>query len=303
MRKDSEILSHQISNNTVLSILNEPASPFATHITIPAGISSSEETNNKDLEQAFTLSLNSLQIPQSTTSSTNGINGNQNPKELKFGIPQIDLSLPSGTLAKNGLHEFNPKHYKDQNIAFKAALGLAAREITSGETKPIFCFLTEDQSHLIKWLSSSDISSLGLSKENLVIVTGKHSDDLLWAMEETLHRVESVALVAHFTLLSNIAAQRLSFAAKTKQTPCLLICNHKIEGPNHTQSKWSIWSETPNMDQDQNHSFENERIGLSNSNINKDHYTPKWALKWQAQKGRFTIDLPQSNTSSTPVLH
>jgi len=50
MRKETEILSHQISNNTVFSILNEPASPFATHITIPTGISACEETTTKQLD-------------------------------------------------------------------------------------------------------------------------------------------------------------------------------------------------------------------------------------------------------------
>lgn len=298
MRKETEILSHQISNNTVFSILNEPASPFATHITIPTGISACEETTTKQLEQEFVLSLKALDLPVSPTSSNTGLN--QNKKELNFGVPQIDLSLPSGTLAKNGIHEFNPKHYKDQNTAFKTALSLAAREISPDETKPIFCFLTEDQTHLIKWLSSSEITTLGLSKDNLIVITGKHTDDLLWAMEETFHSMESVALVAHFTLLSNIAAQRLSFAAKDKQTPCLLICNHKIEGPAHTQSRWSIWSESTTEDEV---SFDLEKVGIAINFETDDLKNTKWIMKWQPEKGRFSINLNEENSTNNTFIH
>lgn len=298
MRKETEILSHQISNNTVFSILNEPASPFATHITIPTGISACEETTTKQLEQEFVLSLKALDLPVSPTSSNTGLN--QNKKELNFGAPQIDLSLPSGTLAKNGIHEFNPKHYKDQNTAFKTALSLAAREISPDETKPIFCFLTEDQTHLIKWLSSSEIATLGLSKDNLIVITGKHTDDLLWAMEETFHSMESVALVAHFTLLSNIAAQRLSFAAKDKQTPCLLICNHKIEGPAHTQSRWSIWSESTTEDEV---SFDLEKVGIAINFETDDLKNTKWIMKWQPEKGRFSINLNEENSTNNTFIH
>lgn len=300
MRKETEILSHQISNNTVFSILNEPASPFATHITVPTGISTCEETTTKQLVNEFSLALKALDLSPSPTSSARGLSQNKNSKELNFGAPQIDLSLPSGTLAKDGIHEFNPKHYKDQNTAFKTALSLAAREISPEETKPIFCFLTEDQTHLIKWLSSSEIAALGLSKENLIVITGKHTDDILWAMEETFHSMESVALVAHFTLLSNIAAQRLSFTAKDKQTPCLLICNHKIEGPNHTQSRWSIWSETTTEDEV---SFDFEKIGIATNLEKNDEKSASWIMKWQPEKGRFSINLSEENSANKTIIH
>lgn len=300
MRKETEILSHQINNNTVFSLLNEPASPFATHITIPTGISACEEITTKQLAEEFTLSLKALDLSPFPTSSARGQSQNKNSKELNFGAPQIDLSLPSGTLAKDGIHEFNPKHYKDQNTAFKTALSLAAREISLEETKPIFCFLTEDQTHLIKWLSSGEIAALGLSKENLIVITGKHTDDILWAMEETFHSMESVALVAHFTLLSNIAAQRLSFTAKDKQTPCLLICNHKIEGPNHTQSRWSIWSETMTEDEV---SFDFEKIGIATNLETDDEESASWKMKWHPEKGRFSIHLNEENSTNNTIIH
>ena len=140
MRKETEILSHQISNNTVFFLLNEPASPFATHITIPTGISACEEITTKQLAEEFTLSLKSLDLSPSPTSSARGQSQNKNSKELNFGAPQIDLSLPSGTLAKDGIHEFNPKHYKDQNTAFKTALSPSSQRNQTRRNKTYFLF-------------------------------------------------------------------------------------------------------------------------------------------------------------------
>jgi hypothetical protein len=295
MRKEAEILSHQLAPNTVLSLLDETSAPLATHITIPTGASISSSITDNSTSNEFTKSLKTLELTISPSSSA--YSSQQKTTELNFGTPQIDLSLPQGTLSKDGIHEFNPKHFRDQDLAFKTALTVAAREISSEETKPIFCFLTEDQTNLIQWLSSREISNLGLSKENLIVITAKHTDDLLWAMEETLHTVDAVALVAHFTLLSNISAQRLSFASKSKKTPCLLICNHKIEGPNHTKSKWTVWSET------EEENLQSDKIGLSLSQIKNEKQNASWVIKWQAEKGRFTTSLKETLAPESRKIH
>ncbi len=295
MRKEAEILSHQLAPNTVLSLLDETSAPLATHIAIPTGASIGSSVSDNSISNEFANSLKSLELSISPTSST--YSSKQKTTELNFGTPQIDLSLPQGTLSKDGIHEFNPKHFRDQDLAFKTALTVAAREITSSETKPIFCFLTEDQTNLIKWLSSKEIAKLGLTKENLIVITAKHTDDLLWAMEETLHTVDAVALVAHFTLLSNISAQRLSFASQAKKTPCLLICNHKIDGPNHTTSKWTVWSET------EEESLQGDKIGLSLSQIKNEKQNASWIIKWQAEKGRFTTAPKETLTPESTKIH
>jgi|GEM_PF-6341320 len=300
MRKEAEILSHQLAPNAVLSLLDDTSAPLATHITIPSGASVNSSATNNSTMTEFSNSLKSLELTISPTSSTQS--SQQKATELNFGTPQIDLSLPEGTLSKDGLHEFNPKHFRDQDLAFKTALTLAAREITTSETKPIFCFLTEDQSNLIKWLSSKEISKLGLTKENLIVITAKHTDDLLWAMEETLHTVDAVALVAHFTLLSNISAQRLSFASQSNKIPCLLICNHKIDGPNHTKSKWTVWNETEEENKG-SQILQDGKIGLSLSQIKNEIQNANWIIKWQAEKGRFTTSTKETLASQSTKIH
>ena len=160
MRKEAEILSHQLAPNDVISLLNKSSAPFANHISIPTGAAINLDSSETSIASKFTQSLEALDLGKSSTSSNQPINKKET--ELNFGSPQIDLSLPEGTLAKDGLHEFNPKHFKDQDLAFKIALTLAAREVNSPSSKPIFCFLTEDQTNLINWLSSIEIEKLGL---------------------------------------------------------------------------------------------------------------------------------------------
>lgn len=300
MRKEAEILSHQLASTDVISLLDKSSAPFANHISIPSGSAIQQDTTEKAQIANFAQSLEALDLTANPTSSTQL--DNKKETELNFGNPQIDLSLPQGTLSKDGLHEFNPKHFRDQDLAFKTALTLAAREVNSEETKPIFCFLTEDQTNLINWLSSKEITTLGLSKENLIVITAKHTDDLLWAMEETMHSVKALALVAHFTLLSNISAQRLSFAAKTHKTPCLLICNHKIDGPNHSKSKWTVWTETTNTNCKTSFDQE-EQIGLTLSQIQNEKQNSNWTIKWQAEKGRFITAKKGTFTSESNHLH
>lgn len=296
MRKEAEILSHQLAPNDVISLLNKSSAPFANHISIPTGAAINLDSSETSIASKFTQSLEALDLGKSSTSSNQPINKKET--ELNFGSPQIDLSLPEGTLSKDGLHEFNPKHFKDQDLAFKIALTLAAREVNSPSSKPIFCFLTEDQTNLINWLSSIEIEKLGLSKENLILITAKHTDDLLWAMEETIHSVEATALVAHFTLLNNISAQRLAFAAKTHKVPYLLICNHKIDGPNHSKSKWTIWSTTENPNCET--SFNQEKqIELTLSQIQNEEQNSNWTIKWQAEKGRFVTSKKETEISAT----
>lgn len=307
MRKHSEILSQKIAPSTVISILDQSPSPLATHITIPAGASTLSSVPNSSVSSIFNKSLESLETNNAPTSSPNEFQDQKtNKKELNFGAPQIDLSLPTGTLAKNAIHEFNPKHFRDKDIAFKSTLALAARQIKSTNSKPIFCFLTEDQTNLIKWLSSKEIAKFGLSQHNLVIITAKHSDDLLWAMEETLHTSKAIALVAHFTLLSNLSAQRLSFASKDTQTPCLLVCNHKIDGPNHCKSKWSISSptnESENNSNDQIDMPESHTVELSLIQTEDSFTSANWNVSWQPERGRFVTNLKATTTHQTSSIH
>lgn len=293
MRKQPETLNHQVQASTLAALLNEGTSPFASHINIPTGASYLSLAESQSVSQAFINTIQSIegQATSSTFKQNTPVNSTTPPPltELNFGAPQIDLSLPKGTLNTNAVHEFNPVHFRDQDLAYKSAIALAARQHKAVNSAPIFCFLSEDQTNLISWLSGNGPSEFGLNNQDVIVITAKHSDDLLWAMEETMHTTKASALIAHFTLLDNLSAQRLAFASKSSQTPCLLICNHKIEGPKHCHSQWSIH---------QAQSDDTTILTLTSSKTNMSGLS--WTINWQTDRNRFSaMQATNANSENT----
>lgn len=238
--KNQSIASHQsLNSNDVAALLQDQPTPLVTHIEI------SEASKKAGQDNLFIHKLQAL-----NAASTKNHEGAQSlQKELSFGAPQIDLALPTGTLARAGLHELNPKHWRDQQTAIALALGLLNRQNSNhaGDKSPVFCFLTEDQTELKGWLQSPAINSLNISSQDLVLVTAKHTDDLLWAIEETILANNNALIAAHFTLLAPTAAQRLNFLAKENGAACVVVCNHKSEGQGLAHSSWSVTT-TPKLE-------------------------------------------------------
>lgn len=281
MRKQPETLNHQVEASTLAALLNKDTSPFASHINIPTGASYLTQSESDSVSQALINSIQSIENQNASNliEAETSINDTTSSNELNFGAPQIDLSLPKGTLNSNAIHEINPVHFRDQDLAFKSAIALAARQRKTTNPAPIFCYLSDDQENLIAWLSGNGPSEFGLTNQDIIVITAKHSDDLLWAMEETMHTTKASALIAHFTLLDNLSAQRLAFAAKSSETPCLLVCNHKIEGPKHSHSQWSIHKAQS----------DNSTV-LTLTSAKTDISGLSWTINWHSERNRFTAN-------------
>jgi len=283
MKKQAIPTQQQVPAQTVAALLQQPLCSVQTQISVPKGAGCPRADQQQNVASAFASSLKPFH------SLTNSTHTPRFEAELSFGAPQIDLALEKGTLATNGLHELNPVHWRDQISALACALGLISRH---QEGQPIFCFLQEDQVELIEWLSSNQINGFNIQREQLVVVTAKHRDDLLWAIEETMHSVPSVAIIAHFPTLENLAAQRLSYLAKEQHVPCLVICNHTIEGPVHARSQWSVCRKS-DCTQD------TTDLGLvlhQKLCLQEKDYGMSWHLSWQAADNRFSASLEQAKT-------
>ncbi len=281
MKKQVIPTQQQIPAQTVAALLQQPLSRVQTQISVPKGAGCPQADHPLHFRSAFASSLkpfHSLVAPSQTP---------RFETELSFGAPQIDLALEKGTLATNGLHELNPVHWRDQTSAFACALGLISRH---QEGQPIFCFLQEDQSELIKWLSSDKVDDFNIQREQLVVVTAKHRDDLLWAIEETVHSIPTAAIIAHFPTLENLAAQRLSYLAKDQRVPCLVVCNHKIEGPVHANSQWSVCRKS-------DYAHDTKDIGFvlhQKLCLQQNQPGMSWHLIWQSADNRFSASLEQN---------
>ena len=283
MKKQAIPTQQQVPAQTVAALLQQPLCPVQTQISVPKGAGCPRADQHQDVASAFASSLKPFHSL---------IGSARTPRleaELSFGAPQIDLALEKGTLAINGLHEFNPVHWRDQISAFACALGLIRRH---QDRQPIFCFLQEDQVELIEWLSSNKVDGFNIPREQLVVVTAKHRDDLLWAIEETMHSVPAVAIIAHFPTLENLAAQRLSYLAKEQHVPCLVVCNHKIEGPVHSHSQWSVCRKS-DCEQD---TTDNGFVLHQKVCLRAKDYGMSWHLSWQAADNRFSASLEQAKT-------
>lgn len=288
--------SQQIDLQSIAALLKQTPAPIISHISIPVGTNTSSISEQKEITTSFTGSINKFNLRPSE---------NQQTQELSFGAPQIDLALPKGTLARSAMHEFNPKHYRDQIATLKCAITIAAREQasnqqTSGQQAPIFCFLSEQQEELFAWLTSDELSELNINKEDLIIITAKHTDDLLWAIEETMATAPRTTIVAHFNLLENITAQRLAFLAKANQSTCILVCNHKIDGPKHSLSQWSIAQlNAGEIEETTMH------LKLSHSaQATEPNAKPmSWTIKWKQNHNRFTASINNASPIPAPTLH
>ena len=286
MKKQAISSQNALSSSQVAALLT-PLEAEQQTISLPLGVSTT--TNNSALTQFL-----SAQTPHLTDNHKT----KPQQKELSFGAPQLDLALPKGTLQKNTLHTFHPKQWRDQQATLACALSLAIRNQKQTETEqtahPIFCFLIDDQTQLIEWINK-EVTSLNISPKDLILITCKHSDDLLWAIEETMHKAPNSTIVTHFNLLQNIAAQRLKVIAQSQSCTCLLVCNHKIEGPNHAHSNWTV-------SQAENNENAPLKITLEHKSATADLSEQHHILEWQAKKHRFkTANLKSPQTA--PTLH
>lgn len=254
-----------------------------TCVSVPSGAAMSAYDANSRFSNQLAQTINNI-----TNAQTPSIDQNQmhvsisSSPELTFGAPQIDLSMPQGALAVNGLHEIHPIHYRDQSIALTFALALAARRKHSGETAPIFCFLPENETFHDETFSKRGLLALDLSQEDIIIVTAKHSDDLLWAMEETLHNTHASAIIGHVPLLDSLRAQRLNCTAQSAGIPCLIVCNHKSSEVKHSLTSWTIREMG-----EKNQSTNSLTGSLSLTHCKSQIPNKSWQVKWHPDQKRF----------------
>lgn len=291
--KNQPIANNQkIAPEAITTLLEQAQFPLISHISVPLATNTSKGQELNKMTSAFTEQLSIIKKDVTFNPSQQ-----QQSLELTFGAPQIDLALPKDTLKKAALHEFNPVHWRDQKAALLCAIATMTRHYPHRQNQPIFCFFTEDQAELINWLSSSEMNQLNLNTNRLVIITAKHKDDLLWAIEETMHTANGAPIIAHFNLLENIQAQRLAFLATSNHSTCFIVCNHKTEGPCHCQSQWAV------RQQSEKTARSSIYLKLTHTAEETDHSpatmaTMAWTLNWQPTSNRFSATIEKG-----PTLH
>jgi len=166
-----------------------------------------------------------------------------------LGAPEIDCHLAGGLNAA-ALHEVKGEGSGAVAADWAAALGFALRlalrrldarapHPANGATHLLWCW----PSGLARELGrpyGPGLTSLGLAASSCLFVETARVPDALWAMEEGL-RSQSLALV--IGILPEVAltpARRLSLAAASAATPCLLITDPREPAAGSTVTRWRV---------------------------------------------------------------
>ncbi|MEO1206782.1 MAG: hypothetical protein AAFV45_10655 [Pseudomonadota bacterium] len=188
-----------------------------------------------------------------------------------LGEPQIDQRLGPGGLHVGGVHEIKP----DVGTAPGALAGvvattlsfawrLALRRVSTGDfSRSDPCGISQaapDAGRPVLWCTtqahSSEYGGLygpglfygsglvqsGFDHAQLLVVRARRADDVLWAVEEALRAGAVGAVIAHLDDVDLTPARRLSLAAQSGQTPCLMVTRHDTSGMAATASRWRVGS-------------------------------------------------------------
>ena len=164
-------------------------------------------------------------------------------------MPELDGRLAGG-LETCALHEIKPEPQTtgDAFGNWAAALGFAARlavrrlqtrDPASRPAHVLWC-CPSALAHELGLPYGSGLTALGLSPASCLVVESARAIDTLWAMEEGL-RSESLALV--IGVVPEVAltpARRLSLAAASHSTPCLLLTAPRAPTTGATATRWRI---------------------------------------------------------------
>jgi protein ImuA len=158
-----------------------------------------------------------------------------------FGIEEIDTALPGGGLDPGGLHEILPRRHPDSWAALGFALALIARRgAAEGESSAILWCFTDHAAREFGAPYAPGLVRFGIDPAALVMARVQRIADLAWALEEGLKSRALCAVLGQGNALPARLVRRLSLAARTYHTPCLLISDHRAGGAGPALTRWRV---------------------------------------------------------------
>jgi protein ImuA len=169
-----------------------------------------------------------------------------NPPAPGAAPPRSACSLsshqfPLNRLRLGGLHELSPEAYRDAPAALAFALAvIAAQTGNAGPRDLVLWCLTRAAAREWGRPYGPGLQAIGLDPSLFLIVEARTVDDAAWALEEGLKSRALSAALAQAEIKTPLAARRLSLAAHSARTPCLLLSNHGQTGLPGTLTRWRI---------------------------------------------------------------
>ena len=160
-----------------------------------------------------------------------------------FGLEEVDRVLPNGALLYAALHEVEAKTHQDLAAASGFCIALVARLLASlkrSRRQTVLWCTRAHEEREFGALYGPGLKTLGLDPEQLLIVSLKNEQDLLWAMEEGLSTPRLAGVIGEVGAAGLTATRRLHLAARKSGVPALLLRRTKDIVPTAARTRWRI---------------------------------------------------------------
>jgi len=143
-------------------------------------------------------------------------------------------------LERGGLHEIKPDAYGDSPAALAFALAVIAQHAAAqAEPLVLWCLTKKAAGEWGRPYGPGLIAS-GLNPASMLIVMARNEEEAAWALEEGLKSRALIAALAEIEIGTPLMARRLSLAAQSSRTPCLLLSSHLQANLPGTVTAWRI---------------------------------------------------------------
>lgn len=164
---------------------------------------------------------------------------------------QVGCPINRIGLDPSGIHEVKPAAMPGASAAAGRvrALGfglrLAARRCNglseaSGLPQTVVCCWTPAMVGEIGHLHGCGIAALGIDPTCILLVEPARTSDVLWALEEALKSGAAAVVVGMLDCVDLTPARRLSLAAQTTGTPCIVVTHATRPAMAATHARWRI---------------------------------------------------------------
>ena len=157
---------------------------------------------------------------------------------VTLGAAEIDDVLPWAGLPRAGVHEIEGR--------YGAALGFAVALLTRFVTdhRPaLWCFRQTDP-------YGPGLHFFGLDPNLLIAVRAHRPHHVLWVLEEALRARCLSAVLGEIATIGRTASRRLQLAARTGNTPCLLLCRSANVSSTTATTRWRALPANTNKNDD-----------------------------------------------------
>ncbi|MGH1418512.1 MAG: ImuA family protein [Hyphomicrobiaceae bacterium] len=174
----------------------------------------------------------------------------------RLGLRELDDRLGLHGLDMSGVHEIKPHQPQvgsvavaDHAIATAFAFRLVARlrhaqkqQRNSGVVakRPVLICFSQATRFDLGRVYGPGLQRLGFQPSDIIIVEAPRPRDNLWAIEEGLKSGAVGAVIGHCEDVALTPARRLSLAAATHVTPCLMITSARAPVMGATSSRWRV---------------------------------------------------------------